>query len=88
MRELAQADSAAEADFVADSAALAASIALDTIADLVTGSAPVVDDNGYESRRTSWNVVGRSRGICLVDSTRYLALVRGDTLSCQWGPPQ
>jgi hypothetical protein len=84
----AQADSAAEADFVADSLALAASITLDTIRELRILDVKRVDDNGYEFTQPAHQAIGTTGQVCALTVERYIPLIRGDTLSCQWGPPE
>ncbi len=88
MMEQARADSAAEADFIADSLALAGSITLDSIRDVRIRDVKTVDDNGYEYLSPRHEAVGTTGQVCAVTSTRYFQLVRGDTLRCQWGPPE
>jgi len=83
----AQADSAAEADFVADSLALAASITVDTIRELRIRDVQSVDDNGYEFALPAHEAIGTTGQVCALTVERYIPLIRGDTLSCQWGPP-
>jgi len=83
----ARADSAAEADFLADSVALASSISLDSIRDLRVREVKTVDDNGYEYLTPRHEAIGAAGLVCAVTIERYIQLVRGDTLRCQWGPP-
>jgi len=82
----AQADSAAEADFVADSQALAASITVDTIRELRIRDVKSVDDNGYEFLTPAREAIGTAGLVCALSVDRFVQLNRGDTLSCQWGP--
>jgi hypothetical protein len=88
MIEAAKEDSTAEADFVQDSVTLAASITVDSVAQLLTVREPQRDEDDNEFMVTRWVAVSPKLTRCLLDSTRYTALVAGDTLSCQWGPPQ
>lgn len=83
-------DSAAEADFRGDSAALAASLAVDTVAGafLRTGAVAYYDaeDDAYRTAvDTVYTVVGRRLGFC-EDVSAEVARGRaaGDTLTCQW----
>ena len=84
----AQADSAAETDFVADSLALAASVTLDTIRDLRIRDVKNVDDNGYEYTASAHEAIGTAGFVCALTVERYVPLTRGDTLRCQWGPAE
>jgi hypothetical protein len=88
MVEQAKLDAAAELEFLEDSVKLAQSISADTVADLIMRRARAQDDNGYEYEVNEFLAVAPSRTRCIVDSVKYIALVRGDTLSCQWGPPE
>jgi hypothetical protein len=88
MVEQAKLDAAAELEFLEDSVKLAQSISADTVVDLVISRVRAQDDNGYEFEVKEYLAVARSRTRCIVDSLKYVALVRGDTLSCQWGPPE
>ena len=88
MMEQARADAATEADFIADSLALAASITLDTVRDVRIRDVRTVDDDGDEYLSPRHEAVGTTGQVCAVTSTRYGQLVRGDTLRCQWGPPE
>lgn len=87
MIEQARADSAAEADFVADSVALANSITVDSIRELRMRDVREIDDDGNEVLTRRYEAVGTHDMVCAVETTRYALLVRGDTLRCQWGPP-
>jgi hypothetical protein len=88
MIEAARADAAEEAAFVADSIALTASITVDSIRDLRIRDVKTVDDNGYEYLAPRHEAIGTAGQVCAVTTTRYFQLVRGDTLRCQWGPPE
>lgn len=81
------ADSAAESDFVADSLALAASITVDTIRELRIRDVNVVDDDGNEFIAPAREAIGTTGLVCALTVDRFFLLNRGDTLSCQWGPP-
>jgi hypothetical protein len=87
MIEQAKADSAAEADFIGDSVRIAASIVLDTIRDLRVREISDVDDDGETFQTTVHEAVAASGQVCALTTEKYLATVRGDTLTCQWGPP-
>lgn len=84
--EQARADSASEADFLSDSLALATSITLDSIRDLRIRDVRDTDDDGNEFMLPRHEAVGTTGLVCAVNTDRYLQLVRGDTLRCQWGP--
>ena len=84
----AQADSAAEADFIADSLALAASITVDTVRELQSRDVTIVDDNGDEFLAPAREAIGTTGLVCALSVDRFVQLNRGDTLSCQWGPPE
>jgi hypothetical protein len=84
MIEQAKADSVDEAQFVADSLALAASITLDTVqlVRIVNQTSP--DDS--DVIESVYQAVSRKGQVCLLEFTRYKLLAVGDTLSCQWAP--
>lgn len=87
----ATADSVAEAEFVVDSIALAASITVDTIADVRIRSVAVPSDDGDDGGdgpTLRHEAVAPGGKVCAVTPTRYVTLIRGDTLSCQWGAPE
>ncbi|MES3035995.1 MAG: hypothetical protein V4813_18470 [Gemmatimonadota bacterium] len=84
----AQADSAAEADFVADSLALAASITVDTVRQLRQQNTETISDDGEEAAVAIFQAVSPRGHVCAVTAVRYQALAIGDTLTCQWGPPE
>ncbi len=88
MVEQAKADAAAESLFVTDSAKLAASITLDTVADLERRSQLYNDENGDMRTENSYVALTRTRARCALDSARYERTVRGDTLTCQWDTPK
>lgn len=88
MIEAAQADSIAEAQFVEDSLELAKSITSDTVSELVVRVEQVADADGDERPARVFLALARNRTRCHLDSTRYMTLAVGDTLSCQWGPPE
>ncbi len=81
----AQADSAAEAEFVEDSQKLAASITLDTVKSVTVRDQRSVDDSDViETIRLAIAPNGHT---CLLTFERYKTIAVGDTLSCQWSPP-
>ena len=84
MVERAKADASAESLFVADSLKLAASITLDTVADLERQSQLYNDDSGDMQTENKYFALTRVRARCALDSARYHRTVRGDTLTCQW----
>ncbi len=84
----AQADSVAEADFVADSLALAASITVDTIRELRRRNTETISDDGEDAAVAIFQAVSPKGQVCALTAVRYQALAIGDTLSCQWGPPE
>lgn len=88
MVRAAKADAADESTFVADSVAVLQSITMDTVVELqmrvVEGSAEDTETQ-YVTRYLALSPRGNR---CLLDSLKYQTLVRGDTLSCQWGPPE
>ncbi len=86
MIEQAKLDAAAEADFTKDSLALAASITVDTIAELHATPQTGTDENGNTFTYTSYSVLARSGARCLLQLPRYNEVAVGDTLSCQWEP--
>jgi hypothetical protein len=88
MVEQAKADATAESLFVADSLKLAASITLDTVADLERHSQLFNDDNGDMRTEHGYFALTRLRARCALDSARYARTVRGDTVTCQWEPPK
>ncbi len=88
MVEQAKADATAESLFVADSVKLAASITLDTVADLERHSELATDDRGDMVTLRQFFALTRARARCALDSARYERTVRGDTLTCQWEPPK
>ena len=81
-------DVEAESLYVADSVRLAASITLDTVADLERHTALFNDDNGDMQSERSYLALTRLRARCALDSARYERTVRGDTLTCQWDAPK
>jgi hypothetical protein len=88
MIEAAKADAADESTFVADSLALLKSIVMDTVTDLQVRIVDGSSDDTDTQLVTQYVAVSPRGNRCLVDSLKYHALVRGDTLSCQWGPPE
>lgn len=84
MIEQAKADSAGEAEFVEDSLRLAASITLDTVAELRERDRTSPDDS--DVLETVREAIGRSGQVCLLEFEKYRQLAVGDTLSCQWAP--
>ncbi len=84
MIEQAKADAAAESTFVQDSVKLTVSITVDTMEFSRDSVAYSVDDEGKSVAEHEYRVYTRDRAICLVDSTRYNTIQKGDTLSCQW----
>ena len=86
MVEQAKVDASAESLFVADSLKLAASITLDTVADLERQSQLYDDDRGDMQTANTYVALTRLRARCALDSARYGRTVRGDTLTCQWEP--
>jgi hypothetical protein len=88
MIEAAKEDAAAESTFVADSIAVVQSITVDTAAMLTSTVVETVGDDGYPLRNLQYLAISPSRTRCLLDSARYVTLVQGDTLSCQWSAPE
>lgn len=88
MIEQARADSAAEADFIADSMALAASITTDTITILRMRDTHYADDEGNTVTSAVREAVARNGQVCVLAADRYAFAIMGDTLTCQWGPAQ
>ncbi len=88
MMEQARADSAAEADFIADSTTLASTITVDSIRELRIRDVSLSDEDGNEIMSRRHEAVGRFGLVCGVDMDRYATLIVGDTLRCQWGPAQ
>ncbi len=86
MIEQAKLDAAAEAEFATDSVALAASITVDTIAELQAMPQNGIDENGNAFTYSSHAAIARSGARCLLQLPRYNELTVGDTLSCQWEP--
>jgi hypothetical protein len=86
MIEQAKLDAAAEADFAKDSLALAASITVDTVAELQALPQNGIDENGNTFTDRSHAAIARSGARCLLQLPRYNELAVGDTLSCQWEP--
>ncbi len=86
MIEQAKQDAAAEAEFTTDSLALAASITVDTIAELQAIPQSGIDENGNSFTFTNHAAVARNGARCLLQLPRYAELAVGDTLSCQWEP--
>jgi hypothetical protein len=86
MVEQAKLDAQDEAEFLEDSAKLAASITLDTIVDLRELSNVGTDQYGDQFTYATYTAMARNLSRCFVDQTRFSTLVRGDTLSCQWEP--
>lgn len=86
MIEAAKADSIAEAEFVEDSLKLAASISLDTIVALRVRDQQASDDPDYIE--TVHLAVTRAGQTCQLDFEKYKLVAVGDTLTCQWGPPE
>ena len=84
MVEQAKVDASAESLFVADSLMLAASITLDTVADLERQSQLYDDNRGDMQTANTYLALTRLRARCALDSARYARTVRGDTLTCQW----
>jgi len=84
----AQADSTAEAEFVADSLALDSTVTLDSIRELRIREVTTTDDNGYAFTLPRHEAIGAMGQTCALTSERYAQLVPGDTLRCQWGPPE
>ncbi|HYW49343.1 MAG TPA: hypothetical protein VE861_01985 [Gemmatimonadaceae bacterium] len=87
MIEQALADSAAEADFLADSLALAASITVDTIRLLRLRDVATTDEDGNPLTLAQAEAVAANGQVCALTRNRYVELITGDTLTCQWGPP-
>jgi hypothetical protein len=88
MVEAAKADAQDEAAFVADSVAVLQSITVDTVTELQMRLIDDSDEVGYTHYVTQYVAMSPRGNRCMVDSTKYGMLVRGDTLSCQWGPPE
>jgi len=86
MIEQAKLDAAGEHEFVKDSLALAASITLDTIAELHATPRRGIDEDGNSFTYSTHAAVSRDGARCLLELPRYNTLVVGDTLSCQWEP--
>ena len=84
----ARADSAAEADFVADSLALAASITVDTIRALRRQNTETISSDAADASVAIFQAVSPKGQVCALTAVRYQALAIGDTLTCQWGPPE
>lgn len=82
----ARADSAAEADFIADSVALAASVTVDSVVELRVRTVRTPLEGGDHVSAPNHEAVNRFGLVCTLDEERYRTLVRGDTLRCQWGP--
>lgn len=87
MIEQAKADSTAEADFIGDSVRLAASFTVDTIRELRIRDVTEVDDDGDNLLTSLHQAVAPNGQVCALTPERYPTVVRGDTLTCQWGPP-
>ncbi len=87
MIEQAKADSAAEADFIGDSVRLAASVTVDTVRELRVREVSEVDDDGDSFLTSLREAVAANGQVCALTPERYPTVVRGDTLTCQWGPP-
>ncbi|MBC7840732.1 MAG: hypothetical protein H7099_00370 [Gemmatimonadaceae bacterium] len=80
----AKADAAAEAAFVADSLALAASITVDTVKEVRLMSDSIwIADNDPQSGVVHAAISPGGRR-CLLSDEKWPTLVVGDTLSCQW----
>jgi hypothetical protein len=86
MVEQAKLDAQDEAEFLEDSAKLAASITVDTIYDVREMSNVGTDENGDQFTYDTYAATARNRSRCFVDQARFRSLVRGDTLRCQWEP--
>lgn len=88
MVEQAKADAAAEAEFVADSVKLAASITVDTVKEVrVMSDSVFVADNDPQSVLVH-AAISPSGLRCLLSEEKWPTLVVGDTLSCQWTAPK
>lgn len=88
MIEQARADSAAEAEFLADSLALAASVTMDTVGILRLRDLHTTDDDGNTLTTAVHEAVAPNGQVCALTPEKYAMLFKGDTLSCQWGPAQ
>ena len=91
MIEQAKADAAAESTFVQDSMKVAASITVDTVE--FSRDSVMLDTSDSSAGATRrvlhvYRLFTRDRAVCSVDSVRYANTEKGDTLSCQWGPPK
>lgn len=84
----AQADSLAEAEFVSDSVVLAASITVDTIRELRRQNTETISNDGEDAAVAIFQAVSPTGQVCALTAVRYQALAIGDTLTCQWGPPE
>ncbi len=84
----AQADSAAEADFISDSLALDSTVTLDSIRELRIRDVTDTDDDGNTFTLPRHEAIGAKGQLCAVTTERYMQLAPGDTLRCQWGPPE
>ncbi len=88
MVEQAKADAAAEAEFVADSVKLAASITVDTVKEVrIMSDSVFVADNDPQSVLVH-AAISPSGLRCLLSEEKWPTLVAGDTLSCQWTAPK
>jgi hypothetical protein len=84
MIEQAREDAAAEAEFVADSVKLAASITMDTVSELRQRDERTTTDDGADTVVTSYHAVTRAGQLCVLTFEKYKTTAQGDTLSCQW----
>jgi len=81
-------DMLAESLFVQDSLKLAASITVDTMEFSRDSLVLDIDTSEPNASNHIYRVFSRNGAICLVDSTRFSTIQKGDTLSCQWERPK
>ncbi|MES2521378.1 MAG: hypothetical protein V4617_01680 [Gemmatimonadota bacterium] len=84
MVERAKAATAAESVFVQDSISLMASITVDTVDSVELVPRRATDASGNRWADTIYRAITPSGAKCIVDSLRFNAMRKGDTLSCQW----
>ena len=77
-------DAEAEAEFVADSLKLAASITVDTVRETRAGQDTVPDDDSVPQLVQAYIALSPSGTRCTLTPEKFRTLVVGDTLSCQW----